>query len=310
MLATLASKRELAEAVLDGRGVASDVRMTSSRETFLNRLKQVMGERPSPVPARRTQATRERRARKKYRTPPLERFKQDLLTELADRVQLVRSGPQPAGPGEAVLVVVDGDADQAAGVIRRLHARALGEAGGSVEVVDRNTFETIERLASLGLVTLPGQPGAELHRGPGVARRGPSPEELRLDRARELSAQAERKAQMAGVLAKGGFPAEGLAPLRDAVELALRGLTVLSGDDVAWEKPDAVTASVLHARVVPAGLLVPGDASWVSSLRELSTTDAVEETLARQLVTAGEKLIGSAQATIARWSLGRAAVPE
>ncbi len=298
MLGTLETKRALADAVVDGRGDLAGLGRVSSREAFLKRLELVMGEKPAPAP---------RRAEPKpdvppAALPPLQRFKQDLLAELPDRVQLLRSAPAPDGRGDAVLVVVDREAEQVAGVVRRLHARTL--AAGRVEVLDRRTLETIERLAALGFVSLPGTDAAELFRSAGLGRPGPSADERRLDRARDLLTRAERKARMARVLAGGGFAAEGLAPLREAVETALRGLTVLSGDGGAFERPHSVDASVLHGRLVPEGFLDAAEASWVSSLRELAGRADLEDRKARDLIAKGGALLDKAQAAVARAALG------
>jgi hypothetical protein len=107
---------------------------------------------------------------------------------------------------------------------------------------------------------------------------------------------------MARVLAGGGFAAEALAPLREGVEAAVRALAVLCGERAAWEKP--VGAAVIHDRVVAAGLLEPADATWVSSLRELSAGEGVATSTAQDLIAVGEGLVEKAQAAVAGSGLG------
>lgn len=307
MLGTLAAKRELTDAVIDGRGELSALKMVSGREAFLNRLKLVMGEKAVPEPEIRTSTREGRTARRGDETLPLQRFKQELLAELSDRVQLIRSAALPDRERDGVLVVVDRNAEQVAGIVRRLYGQVVGDEGGTVEVIDRRTLETIERLASLGIVRLSAQEGADLHRGPGLPRRDPSPGAQRLERARQLSAEAERKARMARVLARGGFASEGLAPLREGVQAAMRALAVLCGERAAWEKTEPVDASVIHDRVVAANLLEPADATWVSSLRELSAGGGVKASTAQDLIAVGEGLVEKAQTAVAGSGLGRPA---
>jgi hypothetical protein len=307
MLGTLAAKRELADAVIDGRGELSGLERVSSRETFLRRLKLVMGEKVPPEARGRAKPPVGRAAQARDETPPLQRFKQELLAELSNRVQLIRRGALPDREGDGVLVVVDRHAEQVAGIVRRLYGQAVGDEGGMVEVIDPRTLETIERLASLGIVRLPAQEGADLHRGPGLPRRDRSPEAQRLERARQLAAEAERKARMARVLVRGGFASEALAPLREGVELAMRALAVLCGEQAASEKTEAVAAAVTQGCVVAAGLLEPADVKWVSSLRELSAGEAVAASTAQELIAVGEGLVERAQTAVAGAGLGRPA---
>jgi len=305
MLATLAAKRELAEGVVDGRGDLSSLKMPSGREAFMNRLKLLMGDglppggaRPEPVPV----APEEEAL-------PRERFRQNLLAELSNRVQLIEvrpAGNRETAGSDATLVVVDRDPEQVAGVVRRLHKEAYGGVPpGPVEVLDRRTYETLQRLADLGLVRFDGGAGAELHRSEGLKRPGPTPEEKRREKAAELAGEAGKKIRMGQVLADGGFPKEALAPVREAVELAVRALAVLSGIEEAGASADPVPAGAIRGKIVPPGFLTAGDADRIASLRELAgASSGIDDDTARSQVESGAGIVDHAMAVLAKAELG------
>ncbi len=85
---------------------------------------------------------------------------------------------------------------------------------------------------------------------------------------------------MGRLLSEGGFCTEALAPVHQAVELAVRALALLSGDDAAGANDDPIPAAALHKQIVSAGLLLPADAAQVSALREMASSAAsiVEKT--------------------------------
>ena len=123
-----------------------------------------------------------------------------MLAELTGRVQLIEIHAVPETGAEAALVVVDRQPEQVAGVITRLHRDAYeGKSACPVEVLDKRTYETIQRLATHGLVNIAGQQSQEMHRSPGLKRPGPTPEEMQRKLAAQLAADAEKKLKMSQV---------------------------------------------------------------------------------------------------------------
>ena len=106
----------------------------------------------------------------------------------------------------------------------------------AVEPIDPATFAAIERLVAAGILQFTSSGAAALHRS-AVLDRQPEEEDrerrLRAQRAREVFAQAERKVRMAAVLAGGGFPVEGLPPLREGIELTVEALARFAGKETA-----------------------------------------------------------------------------
>jgi len=294
MLATLAVKRELAEGVLDGVGDLDDIKMPSGREAFLRRLKLLMGEQPQ------RQATVPAPAAKAEPASPSARFRQDLLAELSNRIQLIHVGRDETG-GRGTLVVVDREPEQVAGVIQRLHRQAFAgtDRENQLEVLDRQTFEVIQRLAGLGLVKIAG--GTDIHRSATLAPAGPSAEEKRRQEAGELVSRAERKLDMGRLLAQGGYPGEALAPIHEGVELAIRAMAVLSGgDEKNGDGQHPVATAVIQGLLVGKGLLEAAEAAQVSVLREMAKAGRADEDTTGRLLASGRCIVAKARATLAQ----------
>jgi hypothetical protein len=204
---------------------------------------------------------------------------------------------------------------------------------GAVEVVDRVTYDALERLIARGLVARAPGPARELHRGPGLKREGPSPEEARRRRSTAEIDLAVRKGRMAQVLEEGGFPAEALVSVHEGVEAAVRALAVLADgeppgtDGVVlqpepgptetgsgeWSAPGSgppepetralVQAWQLHALLVPRGLLTEEEAAWVSALRDLVDSKGEPASSVGRLLKRGRSLIERASETATRSAL-------
>jgi len=158
---------------------------------------------PAPVPA-----------------DPLERLSQELAAGLGDDLLLLED--HAAADGRRTLLAV---LDRPSEVARRrtqlesavLRCAIEGEARPRLELLDRTTYEAIERLAAAGLVQLVATDRRVLYRSPQVADRCAEQEQQRLHRARRSFDRAERKQRMARVLAEGGFPLEALPVLSEAL---------------------------------------------------------------------------------------------
>jgi hypothetical protein len=202
-------------------------------------------------------------------------------------------------------VVVDREPEQVAGVIARLHRDAYqGKPACPVEVVDKRTYETIQRLAAHGLVNIAGQQSQEMHRSPALKRPGPTPEEVKHKRAAQLAADAEKKLKMSQVLAQGGFLAEAIGPVRDSVELSVRALFVLAGNQDAGKAREPLPARRIHGELVSCGWLDADEASQVSALREMASDgEDVDDATAQRLVEAGANIVRKANAALAREAL-------
>src|SRR5205085_984202 len=83
------------------------------------------------------------------------------------------------------------------------------ELGLSVEVIDRQTWLAMQRLAARGMIAMIDPQCRVLHQSPDFAAAAPPAFDPQA-RAAELRNEAERSLRMARVLAAGGFPEEAL----------------------------------------------------------------------------------------------------
>ncbi len=300
MLHVLAGKQALAEGLLDGTPELDALPMPSGRAALIERLEEIMGTsrsvvQPAPPP-----------------TDRLERLHQDLVTGLGDRLLLLET-LAAKDAGTTVLVVVGGSADAA-------HARTQAEAAlrrhvGDdaerlrIEVLDRATFETVERLAEAGVVHLASADRRRLlFRSPALTDPRAGDEQRHLERARQAFTGGERRQRMATLLADGGFSIEALDPLAEAVQAALSclahlaGLARLDGEEVS---PEVIEA--LPQAAPPVGALAARAVLLAGRLRQRAGVAAsVREEEARAWVQDGGGLMVGIEEILDREAIGTA----
>lgn len=282
MLHMLEQKQSLADGVLDS-GELSEMALPSGRAAFVERMESLMG-RPAPQPAEQP-------------TPPpvdpLERLREDTVARLHERLDLLavydRNGQQ------TVLAVVDRTDPTAEQVLRE----SLGEqsADTRLELLDRQTYDTLQRLVEAGIVSLNETAARTLHQSSAHSRQRSEARDRWLAEARKQFEEAARKRRMAGVLAEGGFPVEAVAPLREAVELGLRALGRVLGE----ENGEALSLGFIESRLVAEGLAPSEAPALVARLRE--GLNGGGEPAARKLFEGGNQLLDHAAEALDRMAL-------
>ncbi len=207
MLYLLEQKQGLADGVLDGLGDLGKIRMPNGRAAFIERMEAMMAETAE--------------ADDEARDPALE-LRDDLLARHGEGLlTLLSPGPaqDPGGKAGPLVLVLDAAPEELDNERRRLKQEGL-----AVEVLDRESFATIRRLEAAGVLRFTGGEASELYRSP---RLDDGARAVRLERARELAGEADRKLRMAALLAGGGFEAESQAPASEAATIALRALGVV-----------------------------------------------------------------------------------
>jgi hypothetical protein len=181
-----------------------------------------------------------------------------------------------------VLAVVHGDPDPRREELRAVASRI--DAGPEVEVIDRETMATIQRLVDAGVLSM-NEPRQTLHGTPDA--RTKDARQQRLATARRRLAAAERKLGMARLLAEGGFEQEAAAPLGDALDEALAALA----DSAGLQLPTPVPLAQVRAKLAPRAGFGDDTLALLALLREEGarvTTEAVttaDETFDRISVT-------------------------
>ena len=244
---------------------------------------------------------------------PLERLRQDLVADLGDGLLLLET--HAAHDGRTTVLVVVGrlvDAAQArvqAEAALRRHVESVGEPA-HLELLDQATFDAVQRLVEAGVVQLAPAGRRLLHRSPALADLEAVNEQRRRHRARQYFTRGEHKQRMATLLAEGGFPAEALPPLAEAVQAALLCLAHLAGvttGDGGEELSSTAIDSLRHA-APPVGDLAAETLPLSARLQERAAAFAtVPEEEARAWVQEGASLLAQIEDSFSREPLGMAA---
>ncbi len=145
ILHLLARKQAMADGVLDGQGDLDKLDMPSGRKAMIDRMQEMM--KPAAPP----------------RIVTAEEALTDALRERHGDSLLLVEARAPEGGAEHILIVLDGDAAALASERARLLAR--GDAASlPAEVMDRDMWETMQRLAAAGLVAFTAAQSRTLHR--------------------------------------------------------------------------------------------------------------------------------------------------
>lgn len=236
ILHLLEQKRSLAEGVLEGTG-ETDMALPSSRRMLIERLESFMGEPPGdPEPA--AEAT-------PLTTVSLEDLPRELEARHPQGLDAMAVYGSACGR-QTVLAVVHGDIEARRGELTSAATHA--EARPNVEVVDRDTMATIQRLIQAGVLSM-NAPQQTLHGTlEASGRSGNGARHRRLEAARQRLSAAERKLGMARLLTEGGFEHEAASPLGEALEEALAALADSGEEQIPTPMPLAQVRSVLAPR--------------------------------------------------------------
>ena len=271
MLSLLEQKRALAEGVVDGKG-KSEMSLPSGRAAFLERLDALM-----------TTATKE------PQTPPIdpfERLRDDILTRWSNQLELMEL--HGAGAQQTLLVVADRPDDTLRSALARQLQEQFPDQTPQLNVLDRDTFETIQQLVKAGVLNASQASARTLYRAPTADNPEDDGQSRRLAEALDHLVQGEHKRRMAKVLMDGGFTVEALVPMREAVEISLQALTRWQGHDIVTP-PDL---SLIDSVLVKTNLLPPENLSRIARLRDEQSE--WDEAHAGKLILQGENLFSQA----------------
>jgi len=225
MLATLAGKQALSDGVLDLRGDLADIKLTSGRQAFLERLRQLT----VPAPAGATPPS-EPPARVLPSDRPVA-FAQLAAERLGTRLLRCEERFPLQGSHSVLCVVVECEPQLVQPQLETLHAELFGpdktDALAPVEllVIDRATDAALQRLIAAGLVASTTRATRSLASGTEVNLPPPLSDEEQSRIAAHRS-QAARRLEMAEVLQRAGFLEEAIAPLCEAILAMGRALAV------------------------------------------------------------------------------------
>ena len=216
MLDTLSNKQALADGVLDLKGNLSEIKFGSGRQAFLARLQQLVTATPTakvatPEIAPAVSADRPRG----FAAAAHQRINGALL-------RCEERFPND-GPHSVLYVVVDKDAPQWREKLGTLYGEyfAPGQCDPlspvRLEVMDRATDDTVQRLIELGLVARTTRATRSLWPAETAEAAPPPLSEAEREKAASFRQQAARKLKMARLLGEGDLAEEARAALLEAV---------------------------------------------------------------------------------------------
>jgi superfamily II DNA or RNA helicase len=253
MLETLALKQSVAESVLDKPGEVKAIKLRSGRQAMVDRLQQLVA--PPHLAADSRSADLK---------PPLPADRTLAFVQLAaERINgaLIRceeTYPQ-SGPHSVLMVVVDREAPNWREQLNSLHSDlfGLGKADPlapvQLEVIDRATDESIQRLIAAGLISKTIRAARLLFPAQDNAGSAALSAEERT-RAQVHRERATRKLKMARVLGEGGFGEEARQALLEAIHTFTGALAVEHRLPEPPELKDALQPPLSHlwAEALPA----------------------------------------------------------
>jgi hypothetical protein len=203
MLGLLAQKQALAEGVLEGKGDLKTMQLPSGRAAFMERMESLMGSiEKTPIPAEGKQIT----------------------PKFDGLVDLLQSHHDKKTGQHTLLAVVEKQSDE----IQKQLRESLNNESVVLETLDRQTFETIQRLAAAGILTL-NDPTKILHASPLFTESQKKAQKKQIQQAKIYLNQASRKQRMAQILVESDFYEEAVLPLREALESTLYSFAWLIG---------------------------------------------------------------------------------
>jgi superfamily II DNA or RNA helicase len=274
MLSLLDQKRSLAEGVVDGTG-GREMALPSGRAAFLERVQGLItadgASQPPPI-------------------DPLDRLRAEVLGRWGDHLDLMEL--HEAAAQQTLLVVADRLDDTFRKTLSRQLRDQFPDGAPKLQLLDRAAYRTVLQLIEAGVLQAKTDTVRTLYRAPAMDRTADDEPSERLTEARDRLARGEHKRRMANVLATGGFPAEALAPMREAVDTAMHALTLWQGHHV--EGPPAL--GLVDSALVQTNLLPADTLSLLARLRE--DQPSADEAELGKLLSRGDHLLRHAAALL------------
>ena len=290
MLDTLAAKRNVFGSVFGNEDSPTTISFRDSGQGLLRRLDQMLGAEIKPVvelePVAETPAAPIAVAK-----PTLRAFADLLVARFSGRILLVRKTPV----GDGIFVVVDHEPGELRGKLESLASEYFIDSAPALHLMEQEGYRAFVALA--GQAVERAAPEDEPYRASALP--APADRRAELDKRLQKASQgfefAAKRAQLADVVLRGGFPEETVRPLRDALGWALSShLALVSDRDPSAEFPGA---RFIQAELVEPGFLSVELAARCSQARELTESPTTDDAPPLSLKSA-EQLLATAREVI------------
>jgi hypothetical protein len=192
------------------------------------------------------------------------------------------------GAQQTLLVVADRLDDILQSALARQLQDQFPDQMPQLNVLDRDTFQTIQQLVKSSILNASQGSVRTLYRLPTADKPKDNGQSRRLADALDHLARGEHKRRMAKLLADGGFTVEALVPMREAVDISLQALTVWQGHNTGTPPDLGLIDSVL----VKTNLLPAENLSHIARLRDEQSE--WDETHAGKLIMQSESIFSQA----------------
>ncbi len=220
MLWVLDLKQRLSDCVLD-LGDVDTMEMPSGRKVFMEQLNKIMGTSSSHA----TEIEKELQA---VPQEPLDLFQQEVLARFKPRLHQLTVYPDETGK-KTIFAVIDGDLTHPREQIHHMMKEIDPHATLHLEVLDRVSFEAIQRLCKAGVLSFNQEKAKSLYQSQKTTVSQYEEQQKRLKMAQQYQESRARKERMTSLLIEGEFYEEALAPLQEVFELSLKAFATLTG---------------------------------------------------------------------------------
>lgn len=203
------------------------------------------------------------------RSYPSEEAPQEVVAvseKASDAVDLLQIHSHPETGQRIAFAVVNEDIDQARENIQQTLQDIDSDSITKLEILDRHTFDIIQRLAQAGILTINDQVKT-LYTSQTFIESKKQFFDKQIVKAKNHLIQAERKHRMANILINGEFTEEAVAPLREAVTLTLHSFTLLHGTENVSQKK-MITKEFVKERLIEQHGLPEKTLSLIHSLHD------------------------------------------
>jgi ERCC4-related helicase len=252
MLETLAIKQSVATSVLDRPGEVKEIKLRSGRQAFVERLQQLVTPAHKTFGARPGGTVSSTSPSRKSPTDPALAFAQTASELLHGMIHRCEEQYPISGAHTVLTVVVERGAAEQVEKLRSLHGELFGPGKTDpltptlLEVMDRATYEAIQRLIAAGLISKTTRASRPLLPDENNPESSPlSPEEIA--KAKTYRDQAIRKLKMARLLGEGGFDEEARPVLLETLRALGRAFAVERRLPEPSEVNDVIQPPLSHA---------------------------------------------------------------
>ncbi len=271
MLETLAMKQSVATSVLDRPGEIKEIKLRSGRQAFVERLQQLVTPSHRTFDAKAAGAVSPASPSRKPSGDPALAFAQIVSERLPGMIHRCEEQYPLSGSHTVLMVVVERGAAEQVEKLKSLHGELFGPgktdplAPVQLEVMDRATYDAIQRLIAAGLIRETSRATRSLMPSEHNPESAPlSAEETA--KAKSHRDQANRKLKMAQLLGTGGFGEEARPILLGALHDLGRAFAVERRLPEPSEVRDTLQPPLSHALAEKLpnlkAFLADPDANW------------------------------------------------